>query len=82
VEDPGNPAMHGLHTGDRVTDEFYQMKAPYDRSKLDVLARVDIRSRRATMGAKLTPPQPRYRRVYPYFEGSQALSNPSPGSIP
>lgn len=44
IEDPANPSMRGFRAGDRITDEFYQMKAPYDRSKLDVLARVDVRA--------------------------------------
>lgn len=41
VEDPDNPAMEDFKTGATITDEFYQMKAPYDRSKVDVLARLD-----------------------------------------
>ncbi|TPG21709.1 ThuA domain-containing protein [Sphingomonas koreensis] len=41
VEDPTNPAMAKFKTGAKITDEFYQMKAPYDRSKVDVLARLD-----------------------------------------
>jgi hypothetical protein len=43
VEDPANPAMKSFKTGDTMTDEYYQMKAPYDRSKVDVLARLDTR---------------------------------------
>jgi len=41
VEDPKNPAMKDFKTGSIITDEFYQMKAPYDRSKVDVLMRLD-----------------------------------------
>jgi len=43
VEQPGNPAMKGFRTGSIVTDEFYQMKAPYDRAKVDVLMRLDTK---------------------------------------
>ena len=41
VEDAGNPAMAKFLPGQTVTDEFYQMKAPYDRARLRVLARLD-----------------------------------------
>lgn len=41
VEDPNNPAMADFKTGTEITDEFYQMKAPYGRSKVDVLMRLD-----------------------------------------
>ncbi len=41
VEDAANPAMAKFLPGQTVTDEFYQMKAPYDRANLRVLARLD-----------------------------------------
>ena len=42
VEDRDNPAMAKFLPGQTVTDEFYQMKAPYDRANLRVLARLDV----------------------------------------
>jgi len=41
VERPKFPAMKALRTGMTLRDEHYQMRAPYDRSKVDVLARLD-----------------------------------------
>jgi uncharacterized protein len=43
VERPEFPAMKDLKTGSVLEDEQYQMRAPYDRSKVDVLARLDTR---------------------------------------
>lgn len=36
--------MEGFVANPDVREEFYQMMAPYDRSKLDVLARIDPKS--------------------------------------
>lgn len=45
VERPKFPAMKALATGMTLRDEHYQMRAlPYDRAKVDVLARIDPRS--------------------------------------
>jgi type 1 glutamine amidotransferase len=45
VERPDFPAMRGLHTGMTLRDEHYQMlAAPYSRSKVDVLVRIDTSS--------------------------------------
>jgi putative membrane-bound dehydrogenase-like protein len=41
VEDRENPATKHLGESFAVTDEIYQMKAPYDRSKLHVLMSLD-----------------------------------------
>ncbi len=41
VERPDFPAMKAFRTGMVFRDEHYQMRAPYDRTKVDVLARID-----------------------------------------
>ncbi|UVO53121.1 ThuA domain-containing protein [Sphingomonas sp. SUN039] len=41
VERPKFPAMKPFRTGMALRDEHYQMRAPYDRNKVDVLARLD-----------------------------------------
>ena len=45
VERPDSPIMRGFTTGMELTDEHYQLlPQPYDRSKVDVLARLDSAS--------------------------------------
>jgi len=41
VERPDFPGMDAFVGQPNVTEEFYQMMAPYDRTKVDVLARID-----------------------------------------
>lgn len=41
VEDPTHPAMRSLKSGFALTDEIYQFRAPYDRSKCHVLLSLD-----------------------------------------
>ena len=41
LEDPNHPAAAGFENGAEITDEIYQFKAPYDRSKLHVILSVD-----------------------------------------
>jgi uncharacterized protein len=41
VERPDFPGMDAFVGQPTVTEEFYQMMAPYDRTKVDVLARID-----------------------------------------
>jgi type 1 glutamine amidotransferase len=41
VEDASSPATKGLGTSFEITDELYQFRTPYDRSKLRVLMRID-----------------------------------------
>jgi len=41
VEDPGFPAMRHFPRTFTIHDEIYELKAPYDRSKVRVLARLD-----------------------------------------
>lgn len=41
VERPDFPGMEAFVGQPTVTEEFYQMMAPYDRTKVDVLARID-----------------------------------------
>jgi type 1 glutamine amidotransferase len=44
VEDTRHPATRHLGKSFEITDEIYQFKAPYDRSKLHVLMRLDMSS--------------------------------------
>jgi type 1 glutamine amidotransferase len=44
VEDQKNPATKHLGESFHITDEIYQFKAPYDRSNLHVLMRLDMAS--------------------------------------
>ncbi|MBM4095876.1 MAG: ThuA domain-containing protein [Planctomycetes bacterium] len=41
VEDPANPATKELGASFEITDELYQFRTPYDRSKLRVIMRID-----------------------------------------
>jgi type 1 glutamine amidotransferase len=41
VERPEFPGWHDLPREFTIRDEFYQTKAPYDRTKVDVIARLD-----------------------------------------
>jgi type 1 glutamine amidotransferase len=43
VEDKKHPATKHLGDSFTITDEIYQFKAPYDRSKLHVLMRMDMK---------------------------------------
>jgi type 1 glutamine amidotransferase len=43
VEDTKNPATKHLGDSFVITDEIYQFRAPYDRSKLHVLMRMDMK---------------------------------------
>lgn len=44
VEDTTHPATRFLGPSFEITDEIYQFRAPYDRSKLRVLASLDVES--------------------------------------
>lgn len=44
VEDVNHPATRGLQNGFKVTDEIYQFRSPYDRSRLHVLLSLDTTS--------------------------------------
>jgi type 1 glutamine amidotransferase len=54
VEDQKNPATKHLGESFEITDEIYQFKAPYDRSKLHVLMRLDIASVKKNTGVRRT----------------------------
>lgn len=44
IEDPQHPAMLSLEDGFAFTDEIYQFRAPYDRSRQHVLMSLDVTS--------------------------------------
>jgi len=48
VEDTTNPATKNLGDSFEITDEIYQFKGPYDRSKLHVLLHLDVDSVKKT----------------------------------
>jgi type 1 glutamine amidotransferase len=57
VEDTSHPATRHLGSSFEITDEIYQFRAPYDRSRLRVLMRLDEaieRSEWTVNGKKLT----------------------------